>query len=99
MIAGLRSRVIGVRVSMPWYITAQKYADRINELNRFMQEIDTTVPFKKVGPRDRILIEDYLGKAYAAFTDGAQAINKKSKRTGGAKTRSDLYSEDTFRGT
>ena len=66
MLAGLKSRVIGVRVSMPWYITTQKYADRINELNRFMQEVDTTVPLKKVVPGDLILLEDYLGKEYAA---------------------------------
>ncbi len=83
MLAGLKSRVIGVRVSMPWYITTKKYADRINELNRFMREIDTTVPLKKVVSGDLILLEDYLGKEYAAFTDGAQAMIKKVKELEG----------------
>jgi len=68
-LAGLRTKVIGVRVAMPWLVTKWRMKRMIRDLNQFMQKHDSSVPLVDVRDDDLILLEDYLGEDYACFTE------------------------------
>lgn len=75
-LAGLRTRVIGVRVAMAWLVTKWRMARMIRAINNYMRRYDSTVPLVEVKRDDLILLEDYLGKDYAYFTDcGSDCVN------------------------
>ena len=68
-LAGLRTRVIGVRVAMAWLVTKWRMGRMIRDINNFMRKYDSSVPVADVKRDDLILLEDYLGEDYAYFTD------------------------------
>ncbi len=68
-LAGLKTKVIAVRVAMPWITTKWRMRRMIRDINNFMRRYDTTVPRVDMLEEDLILLEDYLGEDYAAFSD------------------------------
>ena len=66
----MKTRVAAVQVSMPWYITADKFAGMIANINAFMRRIDSSVPEVKPKSNELIMLRDHLGKCYADFTPG-----------------------------
>lgn len=75
-LAGLKTRVIGVRVAMAWFVTKWRMGRMIRAINNFMRKYDSSVPVVDVKSEDLILLEDYLGKDYAYFTDiGCDCVN------------------------
>ena len=75
-LAGLKTRVIGVRVAMAWIVTKWLMARMIRDINNFMRKYDSSVPVVDVKRDDLILLEDYLGEGYASFTDcGSDCVN------------------------
>jgi 1-aminocyclopropane-1-carboxylate deaminase/D-cysteine desulfhydrase-like pyridoxal-dependent ACC family enzyme len=82
-LAGMQTRVAAVRVSMPWYITTSKFASMIGNINTFMRKADPSVPEVKPRPEELIMLEDYLGKCYAAFTPECVSTIKKAKELEG----------------
>ena len=47
----MKTRVAAVQVSMPWYITADKFASMIANINAFMRKTDPSIPEVKPKPR------------------------------------------------
>lgn len=68
-LAGLKTRVIGVAVSMPWYVTAKRSASMVNRICDFIRKADPSVPHIEISGNDVILLKDYIGDGYAHFTD------------------------------
>ncbi len=68
-LAGLNTKVIGVRVAMPWLVTKWRMQRMIGHINDFMRKYDKTVPKLMVRKDDLFLLGDYLGKEYACFTE------------------------------
>jgi 1-aminocyclopropane-1-carboxylate deaminase/D-cysteine desulfhydrase-like pyridoxal-dependent ACC family enzyme len=84
-LAGMKTRVAAVQVSMPWYITAGKFASMIASINAFMRRSDPTIPEVKPEPEELIMLEGYLGKCYAAFTPECVSIMEIAKNLEGLK--------------
>jgi 1-aminocyclopropane-1-carboxylate deaminase/D-cysteine desulfhydrase-like pyridoxal-dependent ACC family enzyme len=84
-LAGMKTRVAAVQVSMPWYITAGKFASMIANINAFMRRSDPTIPEVKPEPEELIMLEGYLGKCYAAFTPECVSIIEIAKNLEGLK--------------
>jgi D-cysteine desulfhydrase len=82
-LAGMKARVAAVRVSMPWYITAGKFASMMGNINAFMRKADPSVPEVKQKPEGLIMLGDYLGRCYAAFTPECVSIIKTVKELEG----------------
>jgi len=89
-LAGMKTRVAAVQVSMPWYITASKYASMIANINTFMRRTDPNVPEYRPKKEEVLLLEGYLGKCYAAFTPECISIME------AAKTLEDLKLDPTY---
>jgi 1-aminocyclopropane-1-carboxylate deaminase/D-cysteine desulfhydrase-like pyridoxal-dependent ACC family enzyme len=68
-LAGLKTRVVGVRVAMAWLVTKWRMGRMIRDINNFMRKYDSSVPVADVKRDDLILLEDYLGEGYVYFTD------------------------------
>jgi 1-aminocyclopropane-1-carboxylate deaminase/D-cysteine desulfhydrase-like pyridoxal-dependent ACC family enzyme len=96
-LAGMKTRVAAVRVSMPWYITTGKFASMMGNINAFMRRVDPSIPKVKPNPEDLIMLEDYLGKCYAAFTPDCVSIIKTVKELEGL-TLDPTYTSKTLHG-
>ncbi len=68
-LAGLNTRIIGVRVAMPWLVTKWRMRRMIGHINDLMRRYDRSVPKLMVRKEDLILLGDYLGEEYACFTE------------------------------
>jgi 1-aminocyclopropane-1-carboxylate deaminase/D-cysteine desulfhydrase-like pyridoxal-dependent ACC family enzyme len=66
---GLKTRVVGVRIGMPWYATEGRLAGMVNNICRFMRGADPSVPEVACSKDDVIMLEDYMGKEYAYLTE------------------------------
>jgi D-cysteine desulfhydrase len=95
-LAGMKTRVAAVRVSTPWHITAGKFASMMSNINAFMRRADPSIPDVKQKPDDLIL-EDYLGKCYAAFTPECVSTIKAAKELEGL-TLDPTYTSKTLYG-
>jgi len=62
-LAGMKTRVAAVQVSMPWYITAGKFASMIANINTFMRRSDSTIPEVKPKPEELIISRATSGNA------------------------------------
>ena len=67
-LAQLKTKIIGVRVAMPWLVTKWRYRRMIRDINKYMRKFDHLVPLIQVEETDLILLEEYLGNDYAYFT-------------------------------
>jgi D-cysteine desulfhydrase len=75
-LAGLDTKVVAVRVAMPWITTKWRMLRMIKHINNYMRKNDPSVPLIEIPEEDLILLEDYLGDDYAAFTDcGCQCVD------------------------
>lgn len=75
-LAGLKTRVIGVRTAMAWFVTKWRMARMIRAINKYMRKFDSKVPLVDVSKDELILLGDYLGKEYAYFTEiGCDCVN------------------------
>lgn len=68
-LAGLGTKVVGVRVAMPWLVTKWRMRRMVGHINDFMRKYDKSVPKLIVRPDDLYLLGDYLGEEYACFTE------------------------------
>ena len=60
---------------MPWYVTAGRFANMVNDICSFMRRNCTEVPRIRCTKEEVILLEDYLGEEYASFTEeGVEAV-------------------------
>ena len=72
---GIKTRVIAVRVAMPWMVTASRFARMVNNICNYMRSYDENVPEIRSEKEEIILLEDFLGKGYAHITDeGYKAV-------------------------
>jgi D-cysteine desulfhydrase len=96
-LAGMKTRVAAVQVSMPWYITADKFASMIANINAFMRKHAPGVPEVKPKPEELIMLNGYLGKCYAALTPECVATIKAAKELEGL-TLDPSYTSKTLYG-
>jgi D-cysteine desulfhydrase len=73
-LAGLRTRVVGVAVSYPWYCTASRCARMARRILRFMRRYDSSVPELDFDGSDMDVVRSALGPGYALFTDESQTL-------------------------
>lgn len=82
-LSGLKTRVVAVRVSMPWYATKNRFASMANRICRLMRKYSSTVPKLEISASEVILLEDYLGRGYAYFTkEGLRAVSEVKRLEG-----------------
>ncbi len=75
-LAGLKTKVVAVRVSMPWLVTKWRMRRMIRHINNHLRKYDSKVSLIDISEEDLILLEDYLGEDYAAFTEcGCQCVD------------------------
>ena len=79
ILAGMKTKVVAVKVSMPWYITAGKFSSMIGSINDLMRSADGSVPKVRVKSEDLIIPGDYLGRCYAAFTPECVSMLEKAR--------------------
>jgi 1-aminocyclopropane-1-carboxylate deaminase/D-cysteine desulfhydrase-like pyridoxal-dependent ACC family enzyme len=96
-LAEMKTRVAAIQVSMPWYITANKFAGMIANINAFMRKTDPSITEIKPKPDELIMLNDYLGKCYADFTPGCISILKQAKELEGI-TLDPTYTSKTLHG-
>lgn len=76
-LAGLNTKVLGVRVAMPWLVTRWRMRRMVGHINDLMRKHDRTVPKLMVRNDDLYLLGDYLGDDYACFTEnGCCAVDE-----------------------
>lgn len=76
-LADLKTKVVGVGVAMPWYVTAKRFASMVNRICEFMRKADPSVPRVRLAPGDVIMLGDYVGRGYAEFTeDGVRTVER-----------------------
>jgi D-cysteine desulfhydrase len=97
ILAGMKTRVAAIRVSMPWYITAGKFASMIGNIDALMRKADPSVSEVKPKAEDLIMLGDYLGKCYAAFTPECVSIIKTANELEGL-TLDPTYTSKTLHG-
>jgi D-cysteine desulfhydrase len=71
-LAGLESRVIGVRVIEKDVANRAKVARLVNRAARYLQRCDPSIPRVDVEPGEIDLLDGYLGAGYAHPTEGAR---------------------------
>lgn len=82
-LTGLKTRVVGVRIGMPWYATEGRFAGMVNNICRFMRGADPSVPEIVCSKDDVIMLGDYMGKEYAHFTDlGIKTVRRMKELEG-----------------
>jgi D-cysteine desulfhydrase len=82
-LSGLKTRVVAVRVAMPWYVTAKRFASMVNRICEFMRRFSPSVPEIKLSAKEVVLLEDYLGGGYAHFTKEAMRAVEDMKKLEG----------------
>ena len=68
-LAGLQSKVVAVRISMPWLVTKWRMRRMIRDINKYMRKFDSSVRLLDISEDELLMLEDYLGEEYASFTD------------------------------
>lgn len=96
-LAGMKTRVAAVQVSMPWYITADKFASMIANINSYMRKTDPHVPLVKPKPDELIMLRDYLGMCYADLTPECVSTIRQAKELEGL-TLDPTYTSKTLHG-
>jgi D-cysteine desulfhydrase len=96
-LAGMKTRVIAVQVSMPWYITADKFASMITNINSYMRKTDPSVPLVNPKPDELIMLRDYLGRCYADLTPECVSTIRQAKDLEGL-TLDPTYTSKTLHG-
>lgn len=70
-LTGLKTKVVAVRIAMPWMVNAKNIASTVNKTCEYMRALDSSIPPIKISEEDVILLTDYLGPGYAHLTDNA----------------------------
>lgn len=74
-LAGIRSRIVGVRIIEEDVANRAKIARLVNRASRYLRRHDPTVPPVEIGPEEVSLVDGYLGAGYAHPTGaGRQAV-------------------------
>jgi len=82
-LAGLSSKIVGVRVSEKWLINQITVSALANAAVRLLRRADPSVPEAVFRTEDVILNHDYLGQGYGFFTsEGRRAMKLMEKREG-----------------
>ena len=75
-LAGLKTTVIGVRVTESWMCNPKRWASLINKINRFLRERDPEIPQIEALSDELTMLDDYFGERYAQFTtEGMRAVS------------------------
>jgi len=76
-LAGLKTRVIGIRILTYRAYNSEGAAAKLNEACRYLHGIDPDCPRLTISPAELALPEDYAGPMYAQFTrEGMEAIKQ-----------------------
>ncbi|MCW3978885.1 MAG: pyridoxal-phosphate dependent enzyme [Candidatus Bathyarchaeota archaeon] len=76
-LTGMKTRVVGVSIAMPWYTTLKRFAGMVNRICVFMREYDPSVPLVRCSEEDLILTNDYIGGGYSAYTEaGVETVKR-----------------------
>jgi len=74
-LAGLKTRVIGVRVTPTWLCTARKTAALVNRTSAFLCRCDPALPRVTARAEAVTVLDDYFGREYGLFTEeGMRAV-------------------------
>jgi D-cysteine desulfhydrase len=74
-LAGIGSRIVGVRVIEEDVANRTKIARMVNRAARYLRQRDPAVPQIEIEPQEVDLVDDYLGPGYAHPTEeGRQAV-------------------------
>lgn len=93
--AGLRSRVVAVRVTTSEYANPASLQGLAVAANRFLHDLDANVPLLEVSNADVDVRDDYCGSRYAAFTPEGMAAVRRVRDTEGI-TLDGTYTGKTF---
>ncbi|MBN2134862.1 MAG: pyridoxal-phosphate dependent enzyme [Acidobacteria bacterium] len=81
--AGIKSRVIPVRVIDKRYVAEKTLFDLISETVAFLRSLDPSFPRVELSARDIGIVDSFLGKGYARFTrEGMEALTRMEKLEG-----------------
>ena len=82
-LTGMKTRVVGVSVGMPWYATEGRFAGMVNNICRFMRGADPSVPEVACSKDDVTMLGDYMGKGYAYFNElGLETVRRMKELEG-----------------
>lgn len=84
-LTGMRTRVVGITVSYPWYCTACRLARFARRVNRWMREADRRVPDADIRARDFTIVNEALGSGYALFTERSKSVARMLFETAGLR--------------
>jgi D-cysteine desulfhydrase len=74
-LAGLGSRIVGVRVIEKDVANRPKIARMVNRTARYLHRLDPSIPLVEIGPEEVGLLDGYLGPGYAhPTTEARQAV-------------------------
>jgi D-cysteine desulfhydrase len=75
-LAGLRTRVVGVAVSHRWYCSRGRVVRFARRVNRWMREMDASVPAVQLSRDSLTIVRSALGRGYAHFTTNGERVAK-----------------------
>lgn len=82
-LAGLRSRIVGVRIIEEDVANRPKIARMVNKAARYLRKRDPSVPLVRVRPEEVELLDGYMGPAYAYPTEkGLRAVERVMRTEG-----------------
>ncbi|MFH2111058.1 MAG: pyridoxal-phosphate dependent enzyme [Candidatus Bathyarchaeota archaeon] len=65
----LKTRVLAVRVGLPWMVNPRGYANMVRSICSYMRKHDPGVPEIRCTENDVTMLTDYLGGGYAHLTE------------------------------
>jgi len=75
-LAGLKTEVVGVRVTERWMCNPRKMASLINKTCAYLRKFAPDVPRVRVSAGEITFLERYFGREYARFTEeGMEAVS------------------------
>jgi 1-aminocyclopropane-1-carboxylate deaminase/D-cysteine desulfhydrase-like pyridoxal-dependent ACC family enzyme len=81
--AGIKSRVIPVRVIEKKHVDEKTFIDLFSETVSFLRSLDPSFPQVKISAKDLSIVDNFLGKGYARFTrEGMEALVRMEKFEG-----------------
>ena len=75
-LVGLKTEVIGVRVTERWMCNPRKMASLVNRTCAYLRRFAPDVPRVRVSAEEMTFLEEYFGREYARFTEqGMEAVS------------------------
>jgi D-cysteine desulfhydrase len=84
-LAGMKTKVIGVRVATEWITHAKNTVRLANRMAALLRKYDKTIPVVKFGMEDIHIIHDFFGGEYGRITPEGKEALELMQRTEGIK--------------